>query len=65
MSLLQICQQLRIRIILRTTIYDLPRRAAAIRIDDLGERVLPSSQSGEEVVIDATSVAIARSSRWC
>ena len=63
MSLLQICQQLRIRLVPRTTIYRLPRRAAAIRIDDIGEGVPPRSQSGEEVVIYATSVAIARGSR--
>ena len=44
-------------------VYRLPRRAAAIRIDDIGEGVPPGSQSGEEVVIYATSVAIARGSR--
>ena len=41
-------------------VYRLPRRAAAIRIDDIGESVPPGSQSGEEVVIYATYVAIAR-----
>ena len=39
------------------------RRAAAIRIDDIGERVPPGSQGREEVVVDDTSLAFARSLR--
>ena len=60
MSLLQICQQLRIRVIPRTTIYRLPQRDAAILIHDIREGVSPSAQSGEEIVTDSGPGAIAR-----
>ena len=60
MSLLQICQQLRIRVIPRTTIYRLPQRDAAILIHDIREGVSPSAQSSEEIVTDSGSAAIAR-----